>query len=148
IHQAREEVRAQIRLRERLKLGCVRLESKLQRGVTTLEKLHLTLTQHASNRVDDAALKDAFSNLEVFADEVHYQNLSVEELCALDVFDEQAPQFANAQFDAGLQTVFSSPAVPENYHAAGVINPKASLLTQAIRVIKIAINCYRSSARY
>lgn len=88
IEEARAEVRAQIELRERLKLACARLESQLQRGATTLEKLHLTLTQHAASRVDTAALDAALHDLQYLADQAHFKNLSVEELCELDGFDE------------------------------------------------------------
>lgn len=87
--QVRDDVREQLRARERLKLACVRLETRLQRCVTTLEKLHLTLVQHASSQVEDLTLAASLADLEQFAQEVQFQNLSVDELCGLD--DGAAP---------------------------------------------------------
>ncbi|AWV89697.1 hypothetical protein [Bradymonas sediminis] len=79
--QARDDAREQAQMRERLDLACVRLETRQQRCVTTLEKLHLTLVQHSSHAVSDLGLTESLAQLEQFADEVQFQNLSVDELC-------------------------------------------------------------------
>lgn len=82
--QARDDAREQAQMRERLDLAAVRLETRQQRCVMTLEKLHLTLVQHANHAVSDLSLTEALARLEQFADEVQFQNLSIEELCGLD----------------------------------------------------------------
>jgi hypothetical protein len=88
IEQARDEARQQVQMRERLELACVRLESRLQRSVTTLEKLHLTLVQHATSTANDAGLTESLARLEQLAEEVQFQNLSVDELCELNGLNE------------------------------------------------------------
>jgi len=82
--QARDDARQQAQMRERLDLAAVRLETRQQRCVMTLEKLHLTLVQHANHAVSDVSLTEALARLEQFSDEVQFQNLSIDELCGLD----------------------------------------------------------------
>lgn len=80
--QARREVREQLGMRGRLDSACARLEARLQRCVTTLEKLHLTLVQHAASAGSDVGLADSLSRLEQLVEEVELKSLSVDELCA------------------------------------------------------------------
>jgi hypothetical protein len=84
LEQARAQILEQLQMRQRLELACARLESSLQRSLTTLEKLHLTLVQHATSTSNDAGLTEALSRLEQLTEEVELKNLSVDELCELD----------------------------------------------------------------
>lgn len=84
LQRARDEVYQQVQMRQRLELACARLESRLQRSVTTLEKLHLTLVQQAASAVNDVGLTEALARLEHLADEVEFKNLSIDELCDVD----------------------------------------------------------------
>lgn len=87
IEQSRAHILQQVQMRQRLELACARLESRLQRSVTTLEKLHLTLVQHATSATNDAGLTEALSRLEQLADEVELKSLSVDELCEMQSLD-------------------------------------------------------------
>jgi hypothetical protein len=91
--QARAQILEQLQMRQRLELACARLESSLQRSLTTLEKLHLTLVQHATSASNDTGLTEALSRLEQLADEVELKNLSVDELCEMQALEsDEAPE--------------------------------------------------------
>ncbi|MFP4598485.1 MAG: hypothetical protein ACLFVJ_09540 [Persicimonas sp.] len=83
IEQASLEAYQQLEMRQRVQLACTRLESRLQRSVTTLEKLHLTLVQHATSASTDPGLSESLSSLEQLAQEVQLKSLSVDELCEM-----------------------------------------------------------------
>ncbi len=90
IEQASLEAYQQLKMRQRVELACTRLESRLQRSVTTLEKLHLTLVQHATSASNDPGLAESLSSLEQLAEEVQLKSMSVDELCEMRE-EEQAP---------------------------------------------------------
>jgi hypothetical protein len=84
VERARDEAYEQLQMRQRIELACTRLESRLQRCVTTLEKLHLTLVQHATSTNEDGGLGEALNRLEQLAEEVELKSLSVDELCSTE----------------------------------------------------------------
>ena len=90
LEQATDDILEQLQMRQRLELACARLETRLQRSVSTLEKLHLTLVQHATSASNDAGLTEALSRLEQLTEEVELKNLSVDELCEVASLDEPA----------------------------------------------------------
>lgn len=75
-----EELVEQLRVRTRLDVARARLEARQQRCLTSLERLHVSLLQGAGGNHQDSALKDSIENLEKLSDELHWRNLSVEEL--------------------------------------------------------------------
>ena len=89
LEKTQEEVLGQLDMQEELELACARLESRGQRCVTMLERLHVTLVQNASGELENAALNEAFEELEHLADEVQMKSLSVEQLLA-EVEDDEA----------------------------------------------------------
>lgn len=134
--QARDDAQQQTHMRGRLELACVRLETRQQRCVTTLEKLHLTLVQHAGNAVSDIGLTESLAQLEQFADEVQFQSLSVDELCGLDELDalEEADEIIEVvpPDDAGIEgggIVDTDVAEPEN---AGIVSGESRAEKQGL----------------
>lgn len=122
IEQAKQEAFQQLQMRQRLELACARLESRLQRSVTTLEKLHLTLVQHATSAANDVGLGESLARLEQLVDEVEFKNLSVDELCQMDELADQAPtqpeQGGEAESGAGAESV-DQPVEPVASEAHG-----------------------------
>ncbi len=97
IEQSRAHIMQQVQMRQRLELACARLESRLQRSVTTLEKLHLTLVQHATSATNDAGLSESLSRLEQLAEEVELKSLSVDELCELEALGADGADRTDAE---------------------------------------------------
>ncbi|QDG54434.1 sulfite exporter TauE/SafE family protein [Persicimonas caeni] len=104
LEQSRAHILQQVQMRQRLELACARLESRLQRSVTTLEKLHLTLVQHATSATNDAGLTEALSRLEQLADEVELKSLSVDELCEMEALEASEANAAPAEQDQQEQS--------------------------------------------
>lgn len=75
-----EELVEQLKVRTRLDVARARLEARQQRCLTSLERLHVALLQGVSGSHQDSALRESMENLEKLSDELHWRNLSVEEL--------------------------------------------------------------------
>lgn len=73
-----EELHEQLKVRARLDVARARLEAKQQRCLTSLERLHVTLLQGAGTA--DSSLEESIESLQKLSDELHWQNLSVDEL--------------------------------------------------------------------
>ncbi len=83
-----DELLEQLRVRERLDVARARIEAREERCFTALERLHVTLLQGASGALGEGALDESIDNLEKLSDEIHWRNLSVEEL----VGDSERPR--------------------------------------------------------
>ncbi len=118
LETARAEVYQQIQMRQRLELACARLESRLQRSVTTLEKLHLTLVQHAASAANDVGLTEALSRLEQLADEVELKNLTIDELCEMDGLESDAPRNEHGESEAGYDGALDDSAAQSDAASA------------------------------
>jgi hypothetical protein len=99
LRKTQDEVLGQLDIQEELELACARLESRGQRCVTMLERLHVTLVQNASGELQNAALNESFEELEHLADEVQMKSLSVEQLLAAAGDGERADAEAETQRD-------------------------------------------------
>ncbi|MEZ4462565.1 MAG: hypothetical protein R3E66_23130 [bacterium] len=75
-----EELAEQLRVRARLDVAQARLEAKQQRCLTSLERLHVTLLQGAGSSYQDSSLQESIESLQKLSDELHWRNLSVDEL--------------------------------------------------------------------
>jgi hypothetical protein len=75
-----DELGEQLRVRSRLEVARARLEARQQRCLTSLERLHVTLLQGSGSSSQDSSLQESIESLERLSDELHWQNLSVEEL--------------------------------------------------------------------
>jgi hypothetical protein len=107
LEQARAQIIEQVQMRQRLDLACARLESSLQRSLTTLEKLHLTLVQHATSTSNDAGLTESLSSLEQLAEEVEFKNLSVDELCEMDALESGEDPTSTLASDVDKATCYA-----------------------------------------
>jgi hypothetical protein len=74
------EILEQMQMRARLEAAGVRLEARAQRYLTALERLHVTLIQNDSLASDDATVHIALDDLARLTEEVHWKNLSLDEL--------------------------------------------------------------------
>lgn len=87
-----DELLEQLRVRERLNVARARLEARGERCFTALERLHVTLLQGASGALGEGALDESIENLERLSEEIHWRNLSVEELVGDDVRASLTPE--------------------------------------------------------
>lgn len=74
------ELVEQMRTRRRLETACARIEARQQRYLTALDKLHVTLVQNDSLSQTAGALNHSLDELSRLTEEVHYKNLSVDDL--------------------------------------------------------------------
>lgn len=74
------EVVEQMRARRRLETACARIEARQQRYLTALDRLHVTLVQNDSLSSTAGALNHSLDELARLTEEVHYKNLSVDDL--------------------------------------------------------------------
>lgn len=81
------EIVEQMRTRRRLEAAVARIEARQQRYLTALDRLHVTLVQNDSLSPSEGALSHSLDELSRLTDEVHWKNLSVDELVE-DPFDE------------------------------------------------------------
>ncbi len=74
------ELGEQLRVRSRLEVARARLEARQQRCLTSLERLHVTLLQGSGPSSQDSSLQESIESLEKLSEELHWRNLSVDEL--------------------------------------------------------------------
>lgn len=87
LHAAHEEILEQIIARRRIQVACVRVEARQQRFLTALDRLYVTLVQHDTLSASQGAVSESLDDLSRITEEVHWQNLSVDELCGDDESD-------------------------------------------------------------
>jgi hypothetical protein len=95
---ALSEILEQMRTRSRLEAAGVRLEARAQRYLTALERLHVTLIQNDSLTADDGAVHIALDDLSRLSEEVHWKNLTLDELVG-DTSEESEEEEASQSED-------------------------------------------------
>ncbi len=114
---ALSEVVEQMRARRRLETAVARLEARQQRYLTALDRLHVTLVQNDSLATASGSLGVSLDELSRLTEEVHWQNLSVEELCDssfddLDPLPEDEDEVDESELDDLLDEVYALSDVP------------------------------------
>ncbi|GEM_PF-2734038 len=74
-----QEMVEQLRVRRRFGSARARLDARVQRCFTALERLHLSLVQIGTGD-NDAVLEDSLGAMEKLSEEIRWRNLSVDEL--------------------------------------------------------------------
>lgn len=99
---ALEEVVEQMRTRQRMEAACVRIEARQQRYLTALERLHVTLIQNDTLSAKDGSVSLSLDELGRLTEEVHWKNLSVDELCGPEDEQEELGHQDDAELDSLL----------------------------------------------
>lgn len=124
---ALEEVIEQMRTRRRMEAACVRIEARQQRYLTALERLHVTLIQNDTLSAKDGAISVSLDELGRLTEEVHWKNLSVDELCgpASDEVEDQEDHGALDELLAELNDLRSGDAVVQPRRSGAAAEPLA-----------------------
>lgn len=113
------EIVEQMRTRARLEAAGVRLEARAQRYLTALERLHVTLIQNDSLTSSDATVHVALDDLARLTEEVHWKNLSLDELVGSgEGFDAPPEASAGADLESLLDQIESLTGVMREAPAA------------------------------
>lgn len=125
---ALEEVVEQVRTRQRMEAACVRIEARQQRYLTALERLHVTLIQNYTLSAKDGSVNASLDELGHLTEELHWKNLSVDELCGPETEQEEL----GLQDDAELDSLLSE------FHALNHGEEPASRVKAKVEPIKEA----------
>ena len=126
------EVIEQLRVRRNLETACTRIEARQQRYLTALDRLHVTLVQNDAMSSAEGGggeeLVQSLASLEHLSEASKWASLSVEELCRIDLdqeeaFDHDRPQDLDPESHQQLQEMLTQ--LDELTHRPGA---SASLL--------------------
>lgn len=95
-----QEMVEQLRVRRRFGTARARLDARVQRCFTALERLHLSLVQVGSGD-SDSVLEASLSSMEKLTDEIRWRNLSVDELLG----DEQGSEMKELESDSVVEDI-------------------------------------------
>ncbi len=95
-----KEIVEQLRVRRRFGTAKAKLDARVQRCFTALERLHLSLVQMGSGDAD-VLLDESLSSIEQLAEELRWRNLSVDEL----IGEEKSVQTCELVMDSIIEEI-------------------------------------------